>query len=177
MHHRKIYVKDNDRRIKDTTLSRNDVYHIPFPSNFLINKNSISGVQRFASITQEIFDRLHECDGQSIVNFERQLQLWAITTFSVITYYQPGQGLSFIMVNADEFTEILRDTCNSNATGTHYENNMVPLIDIGSHDGYVFKEKGIKVSTWLTDRITHPYQLTPRFISLIIKCYGAGYGN
>lgn len=157
-------------------------FHVPFPSDYLHKHNNYVYLQRFATISKSNLPQLHELEGCQTEEFEIGLEYLSLHTFHLPCFIEGDKGLSFHVLNKTEYDAALQSgqfelIKSKLADSDDVTNSLYDLLYGSITPCPVYKMPGIRVSTWIVDRMVHEGRVTPEFVDLCIACVGIGYGS
>ena len=137
------------------------------------------GLQHFAAISKTDFFQFVLKQGLVVEQFEDYMIEEALEIITVPTFYQARKGLIFLLLEPEEFEDEYYSTKfeGQNEDFFDFSQNLVPIVDGGVCMGPLFLSTGFRVSSWLTDSLSHCGTLLPRFVDLNISCLGRGFGS
>lgn len=107
--------------------------------------------------------------GGSFQELESYLNSKRIEVISLPNFNNASKGLQFVLLNDEEF--------NNQEHLIEIGDKKIPLADGGLQYLHEVTSIGLKLSTWLSDKIAHPGRILPRILHLTIKCVKEGFGS
>src|SRR5687767_6301307 len=139
-----IFVKDVSSQVTEPDNTVRGLC-VPYPSDYIKNKNSFCGIQTFAVLPKNFYSSLDAWDGLTIPEFEKLPQKYSESTITYPCVYQASEGLSFRLLDnvLYESQELILATETNCCFNFNY--NPVPVINAGKRYDPAFCSMGTKI--------------------------------